>query len=389
MCFVTRVWGCKRNLIAIPFTTPRAKSRISPVKMLTRNGFAMLGSVLSMCMVPSCQRNAPIQPQSISDTSSNNVVWRIDTIGDGSSEVTGLSIINDSEIWASGQFYLKDSVGNLDSTLYNVLRWDGSKWNPQRLYFDYQGSHFLRMGKAVFAFASDDVWIAADAPEHWDGQKLNNVNLGSSQWSEVAQLWGRSSSDLYAVCYAGKMFHFDGSSFQIVPTGVQSRFTDAYGDNSMVYVTSEIYDNQVQPSGVFSMSGSGFRFLFPDAGDKSSFGSLQNSFSVWVSPQKTLWATGASYIFKPNSTHEPVWGSSSGGWLLFLRGTSDWDVWSGGVNGLIVHYNGQYWRQFDEVNLGATYIEYHSGAVKGKTIVLGGLTLSPQHAIIALGTRTE
>jgi hypothetical protein len=63
------------------------------------------------------------------------------------------------------------------------------------------------------------------------------------------------------------------------------------------------------------------------------------------------------------------------------------DVWSGGVAGLIAHYNGGSWRTFAEVNLGFTYIEYHAVAVKGNTVVLGGYTHGPDHAIVTIGKR--
>ncbi len=341
---------------------------------------------LTICVSSSCYHSSTA-PDNPGDTTSHAIAWSVDTIGYGYSYIHDVAIIDDNNIWAVGSFYLRDSLGNLDSNFYNVLRWDGSRWNPQRLYVNFQGSQFIRPGLAVFGFASDDVWLAADAPGRWDGSSLQNVNVGTGEWSEVVKMWGRSSSDFYTVGFSGKVFHFDGVSFQPVATGVQSRFTDVFGTTERVYISSVNYDNQIQPSGIFSLDSSGFHYLFPSPADNSEFQSLQHSFGIWASPAGTLWAVGDHYVFKPQMSRSPVWGGSGNGWLLCIRGLSDSDVWAAGVNGLVVHYNGASWMVYPGTNVAAASVEYHALAVKGSIVVLGGWTVGPNHAIVALGRR--
>jgi len=304
--------------------------------------------IMLSLLVTNCRKSASSQPPDDIDTTSNVVSWRTDTIGVVNSEIHDIAIIDDNNIWAVGAIYLRDSSGNIDQTVYNLLRWDGNQWNPQRLYVNFNGTQYIRMGLAVFAFTANDIWISCDVPEHWDGQRLNNVDFGGTDIGEVHRMWGRSSNDLYTAGSNGKFSHYDGTSFRAVTTGVQSWFWDVFGIGDVVYLGSYNYDNQIEPSGVFVHDTKGFRFLFPNASDTTNFRALQNCFGVWASPQGTLWTVTPGFVYRPMVTHAAAYSVSANGSLrslICIRGLSDSDVWAGGAGGLVVHYNGASWRE--------------------------------------------
>jgi hypothetical protein len=301
-----------------------------------------------------------------------------------------LAIIDDNNIWAVGEFHLRDSTGNFDRTMCNVLRWDGIQWNPQRLYYDYHGSQYLSRGDAVFAFGADDIWLSTGTAAHWDGHTLTALDLIGANPGAVRRYWGNSSRDLYMVSSEGRFTHFDGSSFSAIPTGVQSYFWDVHGSGDKVYIGSYFYDNQIRPSGVFTNDKSGFRFLFPDASDNSDFQALRDAFGVWASPQGTLWALGGPFIFQPLVNRNPLPGiNQSGNYFYCIRGNSDSDVWVGGSGGTILHYNGDTWKEYPEASAGFGFVWYRCAAVKGNTVVFGGVAQSHQYAIVTLGRRVR
>lgn len=310
--------------------------------------------------------------------------------GEYNSSVLDVAIIDDNNIWAVGEFYLRDSTGNFDPTMYNVLKWDGIRWNPQRLYYDYHGAQYLSGADAVFAFGPDDIWLSTRTPAHWDGHTLTALDLVGANPGAVRRYWGKSSKDLFMVSSLGRFTHFDGSSFTAISTGVQSYFWDIHGSGDKVYIGSYYYDNQIRPSGVFLYDKSEFRFLFPDATDNSDFQALRDAFGVWTSPEGTLWAVGGGYVFRPFRSHTPISGINQARYYLFcIRGISDSDVWVGGDEGTILHYNGATWKEYPEASAGLGRVWYRCTAVKGNTVVFGGVAQSYQYAIVTLGRRVR
>lgn len=62
------------------------------------------------------------------DTTSHDFTWQTFTFGaHSSSSLYDVTIINENDIWAVGQIYMNDSLGQPDLNLYNVVHWDGSK----------------------------------------------------------------------------------------------------------------------------------------------------------------------------------------------------------------------------------------------------------------------
>jgi hypothetical protein len=347
--------------------------------------YTVIFAVLAITIVD-CKHTTEPPPPGL-DSTSHVVIWKTDTIGVGISGVRDIAIIDENNVWAAGEFYLRDSSGNIDEKMYNVLRWDGTQWTPLRLPFTYNGQEYVRGGYAVFGFAANDIWLAADAAERWNGQALLNVNLGSTPFSPVYRFWGTSSSDLYAVGSTGKLSHYDGAKFTEISTGVQSRFCDITGSGDQIYVSSFYYDNQIRPSGVFSYKQGKFDFLFPDPSDNSTFQALRDAFGIWLSPQGTLWAVGGSYVFQPLRTHDPVFTNTS--YLMCIRGNSDSDVWIAGDRPGVLHFNGNSWRKYSDAELGTTGLAplYKTIAVKGNLVVMGGYLSYLDNAIVTVGRR--
>ncbi len=347
--------------------------------------YAVICAVLAFTIID-CKHTTEPPPPGL-DSTSHVVVWKTDTIGVGNSIVRDIAIIDENNVWAAGEFYLRDSSGNIDEKMYNVLRWDGTQWTPLRLPFTYNGQEYMRGGYAVFGFAANDIWLAADAAERWNGQALLNVNLGITPFSPVYRFWGTSSSDLYAVGSPGRLSRYDGTKFTEIPTGVQSYFCDITGNGAQLYVSSYYYDNQIRPSGVFSYKQGKFEFLFPDPADNSKFQALRDAFGLWLSPQGTLWAVGGPFVFQPLRTHDPVFANDHN--FSCIRGISDSDVWVAGGSPSVVHFNGQSWHKYTDAELGTTGLAplYKTIAVKGNLVAMGGWLSFANYAIVTIGKR--
>ncbi len=62
------------------------------------------------------------------DTTSHNFTWQTWTFGEhSSSTLYDVAIIDENNIWAVGEIYMNDSLGNPDPDAYNAVHWNGSE----------------------------------------------------------------------------------------------------------------------------------------------------------------------------------------------------------------------------------------------------------------------
>ncbi len=74
------------------------------------------------------------------EPTSHNFTWQTWEFGQHSSSVLyDVAIIDENNIWAVGEIYMNDSLGNPDPNAYNAVHWDGNNWELKRLRFIYYG----------------------------------------------------------------------------------------------------------------------------------------------------------------------------------------------------------------------------------------------------------
>src|ERR1051326_514831 len=164
------------------------------------------------------------------DTTSHNFTWQVDTLGDGANSLLkDVAIVNDSCVFAVGEIHIKDSLGNWDPALYNVARWNGSKWS-------YSVGASVTIN-AVFAFSDSDVWAGTTAPYHFDGATWRGYNVTGLFNGYVTKIWGTSGSNIYMVGTNGAIMHFNGSVWQKMESGTDVDLLDVWGspDGSVVW----------------------------------------------------------------------------------------------------------------------------------------------------------
>ncbi len=58
------------------------------------------------------------------DTTSHNITWEVETVGDYGSYALDVAVIDENDIWIVGQFY--ERFGS--DTVYNAAHWNGNIW---------------------------------------------------------------------------------------------------------------------------------------------------------------------------------------------------------------------------------------------------------------------
>jgi hypothetical protein len=178
------------------------------------------------------------------DTTSHEFTWQIWEFGTtGSSSLYDVAIIDENDIWAVGEINIADTSIN-GYTTYNAVHWDGTKWELKRIQFytfcgqQHTGSY---PAKSVFAFGSNDVWIAMDGSQvvRWNGISQSQPICTPVS---INKLWGSSSEDLYAVGNNGNIAHWDGRKWTKIESGTDVDLKSVSGNNNDLFISGYSLD---------------------------------------------------------------------------------------------------------------------------------------------------
>jgi len=341
----------------------------------------------SFLLLNSGCKKIPTQPpdnNNLNDTTSHLITWKIDDIGTYGSYLKDVAIIDENNIWAVGQIYMNDSLGNPEAQAYNAAHWDGSKWELKRIYY-YGACSAVDYPSliAIWAFSDSNLAITNGGSIGWfDGRKVRlDCGVNPLLTGAINKMWGTSNSDLYVVGNNGNIAHYDGKSWQKIESGTNVRLTDVYGspDGSVVWVAG--FDDSYGT--VFLRNkGKGFEKVLEITDPRPSYqpGQITKVFkSLWTDKVDTVYlgAIGRVYAAPLNTsgeTEENIWWDDENQHTFppetnVIRGTGGNDIFVGGYLQFIQHYNGKTWKSYPEIEGNGTW---RSMAVSKKIVVAVG-----------------
>lgn len=294
------------------------------------------------------------------DTTSHNFTWQTFEFGiqTNVSRLFDVAIINKNNIWAVGEIYMNDSLGNPDSKIYNASHWNGSGWELKRIPILLNGTPFYPVIKSIFAFNENDIWFEAGI--HWDGLTFKQIPF-NIQWNgNVNKLWGSSSNDLYAVGSNGNIAHYQNGSWTKIASGTSLFLADIAVSN-----TNELHScglNMATVDGIIVKSDNGTNFSTLVESDNIPPGQLFKPklygiiSSICFDQSNALYAAGNlvyQYKFKRwdyiKSLPENYIGGNPGafyrGYVYKIRATASNDIWIAGDRNTLRHFNGSSWEQ--------------------------------------------
>ena len=294
------------------------------------------------------------------DTTSQNFTWQTFEFGiqTNVSILFDVAIIEENNIWAVGEIYMNDSLGNPDPTSYNAVHWNGQSWELKKIA-GYGGWAC----RTVFAFSENDVWF--EGTIKWDGINYSVHNYGfplepnGDGW-QINKLWGSNNNDLYVVGNNGNTAHYNGTSFSKIYTGTDLSLLDIAVHNS-----GEVFICGGNPSfgqGIILKSSVGDNFSTFIEGANIPESQLFNPklygafSSLWFDQNNTLYAGGNilfQYKFNRWSYVKSLPDNYIGGnpntyyrgFIDKVRGNASNDMWIVGDRNTVRHFNGVTWRQ--------------------------------------------
>ena len=158
----------------------------------------------------------------ITDTTSHDITWRVDTLGVFPSVLYDVSSIDNNNVWAVGEIWTpeKDTVWNTENTKNNAVKWNGNEYEYYQLVSEvYGGGQGIQYLQTLLTFAEDDIWLFSSSSYlYWDGKNWETQYISNRQGG-IKAVWGISSNDFYIVGSNGSITHYDGASFSLMESG--------------------------------------------------------------------------------------------------------------------------------------------------------------------------
>jgi hypothetical protein len=297
------------------------------------------------------------------DTTSHNFTWQNWTFGGqaGSCTLYDVAIINENNIWAVGEIYLLDTLGQPDPLPYNAVHWDGNDWTTKRIQTSFRGNLITVPLTGIFTFSATDIWMVGSLPIHGDGQNWIMYDLRTTVYPSLSlsKAWGKSTNDMYFVGNSGSIAHYQNGQWSRIESGTDMSLVDMVGTSGDNIFISGSDASNVKGL-ILKKKGSAFEtfvnsrivtsqeIFHPDL-----FGSLP---SLWLDEKNTLYAAGnLLYQYKfgkwdyVRSLPENYIGGNPGvfyrGYIADVKGVKSNDMWIAGDRNTLRHFNGVSWEQ--------------------------------------------
>jgi len=325
------------------------------------------------------------------DTTSHNFAWQSWTFGEHSSSILyDVAIIDENNIWAVGEIYLNDSLGQPDPRPYGAIHWDGITWTPIKVpYHDFGSTNkFPRPLKTILAFGKDSIYVTSSA---------NLLKLEGNEWMEkaffmksipfdgqVLKMWGTDGNNIYCVGRKGAIYRYNGTLWWKMYSGTELDIYDIYGDYNTKNDEWEILAVAAErfvsfDKVILRLNNSGTELLVTEGIPYSIRG-------IWFNSSSSRFVVGSG-IYKNNSFYSSSpWKAIHQGvtnrYIESIRGNDLNDFVACGDFGELLHFNGVGWKSFQQITNGVLLL---SIAIQNNTVVTVG-TDNPT-AFIAVGKR--
>ncbi|MFZ2324198.1 MAG: glucosyl transferase [Ignavibacteriaceae bacterium] len=318
------------------------------------------------------------------DTTSHNFNWQTWTFGGqaGSCALYDVAIIDENNIWAVGEIYMNDSLGNPDPIAYNAIYWNGREWKVKKIAVTYNGNQTIAPLKGIFVLPSGEIIFSSGLPylpqgNGWKLYHLWDMGVLDQNDGSVDRIWGTSLNDLYFAGSKGTIVHYGGSlvGWTKIESGTTTNINDAWGvfenGTSTVFCpVSSIFNPpqdkkilKIVDGKVYSVSWSKDRILY----------------SCWTNSNNFLYACGEGvYVYNFGTWEQitlPAITTNS------VRGNDINDIFIDGDYGFIAHFNGKSWHIYSN-----NYLKGYSRlSFKGDIVAIAGNYQGK--AIIEIGRR--
>jgi hypothetical protein len=355
------------------------------IKAVTFLGFLFTQLLLFV----QCDTTEPPDNNNDQDTTSHNFSFQTCTFGEHSSSVLyDVAIINENNIWAVGEIYMNDSLGQPDPNAFNAAHWDGSEWKLKRIrYYGSCSAVEYPPLIAIWALSENELVISNGGSIGWlTGNTLRlDCEINPLLTGSINKVWGSNKDDLYVVGNNGNIVRYQNGSWTNIVSGTDLDVYDIWGDYNSTNSGYEIIAVAAKEFVTFNRRI--FRITGNSAQNISSDSIPFSIHGVWFKSGKKYLVAGDGLYSKNNinSTSEWEWlhPAVTYYYLYAIRGQDINDIFTCGAFGEMIHYKGSTWKSFmQETSINGTL-----NNIDFKKNLVAAVGYASPKAVITIGKR--
>ncbi len=277
--------------------------------------------------------------------SSHDFTFQTYLLGDGAGSVLlDVAIINDTLTYGVGDINKRDSLGNWDPNVYNLVKWNGRNWELKRIPFNGPCSAVdYPPLKSIWAFSASNILVTnGGSIVRYDGTNaVLDCGMNSLLTGAINKIYAVNPQDVYAVGNNGSIVHFANGTWRRVQSGTTADIQDVWG-----YYEEKTKENVVlcAVSNVFEPGDRKILRIYPNGKvDALQWRTDRRINSIWFNNINHIFTTGGGVFIRQA---DGQWNEQTSVPLYYtrrVRGSMFNDVFVAGDFGLIAHYNGVSW----------------------------------------------
>ncbi len=331
--------------------------------------------ITGVVLINACSDDPPpAPPNDVTDTTSHDFLWTTYYLGDAQSHLQDVFAINDSDVWAVGEIYLRDSTGALNKK-YNAAHFDGAKWVLIAKYNPICGTpdSLITPFVTVFGIGQDAIWLTnGGMVQFFNGASfVHDCSILQYLKGTTTKIWGNSSDNLFFVGTNGSITHWDGVKFTRMESGTQQELLDISGlFRGRIYACGGTFRGFV-----LEYDGTNWKQI-------DSLSDVQiGRWSVFA--RDDFFAVGGHdlrYIdikygdtlrTPPRTVSEGGLGNGRPIVTTSIRGSSRRNVFAVGGWQYVIHYNGKSWKWYEELWDLTGPTQYSVGVTENNVFIVG------------------
>ena len=300
--------------------------------------FFLLSFIFYACKNPVTPTPPPPKP----DSTSHEVIWEADTLGDWNSWINAVWGSSPDNVWAVG-WITRGDWGT------NIVHWNGNQWED----YDY----FEADLNGMFGLDSNNIWAVGETLHgqigealiaHYDGSTWKTVHVDYEN-PYLMGVWASAPDDVFAVGDRGTILHYDGNAWTKMDSLTDKQLRDVWG----------FAHNDVYACGAMPPPGEPWEPILLHY-DGQRWKKIIDTTNLDEHAIYTVWGSSADNVYFNAASWGFYHGNVVDGWIKEyipddhthirkIRGSSDYNIFQVGDYGIVLHYNGHSWHRYDEL----------------------------------------
>lgn len=306
------------------------------------------------------------------DTTSSDYVWQTFVFGEHShSIIRDIAVIDENNIWAVGEIYLSNGLGNDDPSFYNVIHWNGEQWKMMRVYY-YQGTaSYLSRIPTVKPFDAVHIWFGSFV--YMENDSFYSIPLNIDFRSQLMDIAGPNPDDIIVVGNNGNLAHYNGSSWTKLASQTNLDLTSITYFEGNYFITGtnrtngytcllQLKNNIVQK--IFE----GSWYTLHDGKYIGEFLKIEqySKYGIYIKNDGWIYR----FVTLRDSLYLKEIGSRFSRFMNDMSGAGHNNIWVAGEGGTVGHYNGINYQEISSLKNSSTF--YRCMSVIGDIVAIGG-----------------